>query len=80
MRQVTIEWLSSSSEEGWINKGNIDVEPLRITTHGSLVVETEEAVCVASSIDATNNVMTGVMLIPKVAIQNMTFTGEAGRG
>lgn len=61
-----IYWLDARSEDAWTDKINMEVCIIR--TVGFVIEETEDVLCVVSSIDNFTGQYAGILYIPKVAI------------
>ncbi len=59
-----IIWKDARSEDGWTERGDIDMHVARITTLGHVVDEDSDVVCIASSQDARTSQYSGIMVIP----------------
>ena len=70
-RVVEISWIdSAASDTAWLDKRKLPL-PVIIVTHGFLVAESNEHVCIASSYydDTEGNMTIGeAIAIPKVAV------------
>lgn len=68
---VEIKWIdSAASDAAWLDKKKLPV-PITIISHGFLVAESNEHICVASSYhnDSDGNMTIGeAIAIPKIAV------------
>lgn len=65
---ILIHWLDARSEDGWVERKELNMRTAQVTTLGHFVGETKDMLCLASSQDEKTGQITGVMLIPKVCI------------
>jgi len=63
-RRELVTWIDARSEEGWTDQADLDVRVAIVTTLGRVIKETEEVLCIASSIDSQTGQVAGVMFIP----------------
>lgn len=77
MQVERIEWLDSASTDRWHDPTEQDYEPIVCTTFGVVVHDDEASVAVAGSYESASQV-SGVMIIPKVAIKKRTKIGTIG--
>lgn len=70
MKQLKIAWRDSRSEDCWTPVDSIEPQSALIVTLGHLVKETDEVLCIASSVDMLSGQVCGVMHIPKICIES----------
>lgn len=68
MKLVVVDWLDSRSDDGWTEQDSLEMRVAEITTVGQVAKETEDVLCVASSVDAATGQLSGIMFIPKCCI------------
>lgn len=64
----SIEWLDSHSIDGWIAKEKLDNKPTMIQTIGRVMLESEDAITVVSTMTEKEDQFSCVMIIPKCSI------------
>jgi len=67
---VEVHWIDASSEQGWYDMNQYKNLPLKVTSIGYLVRETEEIIIISSSCGPFD-LCTDPMTIPKIAIIKM---------
>jgi hypothetical protein len=67
-QRVEIDWVDARSDDGWTEQSDLDVRTAAITTLGRVAEETEEVLCIASSIEKHTGQLSGIMFIPKPCI------------
>ncbi len=68
MKQIRVRWVDSRYQDGWIEQEDIEPKIAKISTLGYIVKETDEVLCIASSIHEASRQVSGTMCIPKVCI------------
>ena len=66
---VWVHWDDARSDDGWSEESDLKMQPAQITTLGFLLKETEDLLCVASSVDAHTQQVSGIMFIPKACVR-----------
>ena len=64
-----VDWVDSRSDDGWTEKDSLEMRVAKITTVGHVAQETDEVLCIASSLDEHTGQLSGIMYIPKQCIR-----------
>ena len=75
MKAVKVEWIDScSSNQNWIlmEELNGDVEPIKITTYGVLIQETDTCYTIAQNYGVEPEQVCNFMTIPKGCVTKIT--------
>jgi hypothetical protein len=59
-----VTWIDARSQDGWTDQADLDVRVAIIETLGHVIKETEEVLCIASSMDMWTDQVAGIMFIP----------------
>lgn len=74
MKWVCIEWYDAWSQDPWTNLEDAIkecVKPCKVVTIGYQIAETDECIVVCHSLNKTDNMVCGVMHIPKSCIKRI---------
>jgi hypothetical protein len=73
MRVVKVEWIDScTSDINWVLLEDInEVEPINITTYGTVIKETDEYIVIAQNYGSNPEQVCNITSIPKGCIKNI---------
>lgn len=70
MRKEHVTWVDSQSEDGWTEIDTLEPKAALCETVGFVVAETDEILCIASTVEESINQCCCIMHIPQHAIQS----------
>ena len=77
LKVVKIQWIDScTSNMRWSLKEELDIEPVRITSYGVLIQETEECVALAQNYGNNPSQYCSIITIPKGCIKEKKVIEE----